>query len=369
LSAVGGESSGAVLYSEDGLIVTTGLSTYNGGIQVIADGMTVNTGASTVSSLFKVGGTSANLIVNGGIKVTGGFTVSDTGLTITDNGLSVLSGNAYINGGLSVTGGDVTSGGKVTADKLTIANRVTVSNGGLTVIAGGIKVTGGVTMNDPSSVIVQAGGLTVETGFTVSATSDVNLDTMLATNGLTVSGGGIRITSGDMTVSGTAVAFATVMSSDRNLKTNITAIDNPLNKILDLRGVNYKWKKDTKKTEKWDTKRLRYGVIAQEVKEVFPDIVSVGGDDFHTVQYEGLIPLMIEALKELNDICVSCDKELMALIKELRGTFEKKFDEADRRYDEIDRSTHEQDVAYESLLDQVNTLRENVLDLKRSMEL
>ena len=77
-------------------------------------------------------------------------------------------------------------------------------------------------------------------------------------------------------------------TSDINLKTNIKPILSPLSKLLQLNGVTFNWKKDD---------RPSVGVIAQEVEKVFPELVNET-ENFKTVNYDGLIGLLIEAIKE-----------------------------------------------------------------------
>ena len=98
--------------------------------------------------------------------------------------------------------------------------------------------------------------------------------------------------SGNWVASGNVTAY-----SDVRLKSNIQTIENPLEKVMQLRGVNY-------------TKDDQYemGVIAQEVEEVIPEVVSVvdsntidnpnGFEDLRTVSYGNMVAVLIEAMKE-----------------------------------------------------------------------
>ena len=76
-------------------------------------------------------------------------------------------------------------------------------------------------------------------------------------------------------------------TSDQNLKDNIKTIENPLSKVLSIRGVNFEWK---------DSNKASAGVIAQEVEKVLPELVT--GQNTKTVNYNGLIGLLIETVKE-----------------------------------------------------------------------
>ena len=76
-------------------------------------------------------------------------------------------------------------------------------------------------------------------------------------------------------------------TSDENLKENIRTIEDPLAKVVQIRGVNFDWKENQKPS---------VGVIAQEVEKVFPELVASG--EKKSVNYNGLIGLLIEVVKE-----------------------------------------------------------------------
>lgn len=96
-----------------------------------------------------------------------------------------------------------------------------------------------------------------------------------------------------------------IENSDRNLKTNLKGLNNSLNYLHSISGYTYNWKKgDTRK---------HVGVIAQEVEKNFPELVYTKGDGFKAVRYTGLIPHLIEAVKELD----KKTEEITALKKEL----------------------------------------------------
>ena len=80
-------------------------------------------------------------------------------------------------------------------------------------------------------------------------------------------------------------------ASDSNLKTNIQPLNNSLNKISKCRGVSFNFKDNHKKN---------VGVVAQEIEEIFPEIVETTLSGIKNVNYNGLIGILIEAIKELN---------------------------------------------------------------------
>jgi len=104
---------------------------------------------------------------------------------------------------------------------------------------------------------------------------------------------------GDLHVYGDVIAASTTVS-DKRLKDDIKTIDNALEKVESLRGVSYTWNKGNRKGEK------EIGVVAQEVEQVFPEIVRekemplIDGESYKAVDYEKLVGVLIEAVKELN---------------------------------------------------------------------
>lgn len=99
---------------------------------------------------------------------------------------------------------------------------------------------------------------------------------------------------GDLNVDGDVIAFSTTIASDKNLKDSITNIDNPIDKVKQLNGVTFNWKRNGKESG---------GVIAQDVQKVLPGLVSqvqeLNESSSHlAVDYNGIIGLLIETVKE-----------------------------------------------------------------------
>jgi hypothetical protein len=116
---------------------------------------------------------------------------------------------------------------------------------------------------------------------------------------------------GNIRATGNITAFA---SSDRNLKENITVIDNALGKLKSISGVMFDWKdsyiesqggEDGYFVRKHDT-----GVIAQDVESVLPEVVATKVDGFKAVQYEKLAGIIIQAINELADQVDDIKKKL-----------------------------------------------------------
>ncbi|MCF0041686.1 tail fiber domain-containing protein [Dyadobacter fanqingshengii] len=100
-----------------------------------------------------------------------------------------------------------------------------------------------------------------------------------------------------------------IQTSDRRLKTNIQPFKNSLGKVNGLQGYHYNWEDKTR------DQTMQTGLIAQEVEQVFPELVSTNKDGFKSVNYIGLVPHLIESVKELK----SKTDEIAVLRKELEG--------------------------------------------------
>ena len=85
-------------------------------------------------------------------------------------------------------------------------------------------------------------------------------------------------------------------SSDVRLKENIVDIKEGLSIINQLRPVKFDWKDDSPFAHLYPTE---YGLIAQEVEEVVPEIVGTMKQDYKGINYESLVPLLISSIKEL----------------------------------------------------------------------
>ncbi len=98
-------------------------------------------------------------------------------------------------------------------------------------------------------------------------------------------------------------AYSTSVGSDKKLKKNIKDIKYGLSDVMKLRGVDFDWK------EKRDGVH-DIGVIAQEVREVIPEVVKetedVNGEKYLSVDYSKLVPVLIEAIKELSERKCGC---------------------------------------------------------------
>ena len=137
--------------------------------------------------------------------------------------------------------------------------------------------------------------------YTLSATASKLDDNLIVNGGATFNNstpatkvtigtdGNITAIGGTFSSSITAGSFL-YSSSDLNLKKNIVPLSSQLEKISQLQGVSFDWKKDDKHS---------LGLIAQEVEKVYPDLVSTDKTTgLKAVAYGGLVAPLIEAVKE-----------------------------------------------------------------------
>jgi len=247
-------------------------ASYTGNTNLVTLG-TVTTGTWSATTIATTrGGTGLTSFTSGGAVYATSSSALTTGtLPIASGGTGITSTPS--NGTLLIG----TSAGAYSSATLTgTTNRITVTNS-----------SGGITLSGPqdlaSSSNVQFGSLGI--GTTASGTA-----------------GEIRATN-----------QITSYYSDERLKESIELIPNALDKVMSLRGVTYQPNEIAESLGY--KKQNEVGVIAQDVEKVLPEAVkpapfdimlfenieiSRSGENYKTVQYEKLVPLLIEAIKELN---------------------------------------------------------------------
>tara|TARA_B100001094_G_scaffold254644_1_gene253434 strand:+ start:693 stop:2237 length:1545 start_codon:yes stop_codon:yes gene_type:complete len=114
-------------------------------------------------------------------------------------------------------------------------------------------------------------------------------------------GTGASGVNGELRAAGNITAY---YSSDERLKENIVNIPNALDKVTNINGVKFDWTADYMKDHGGEddlfNRKHQVGVIAQEVEKVLPEVVVDREDGYKAVRYEQMVPLLIEAIKELN---------------------------------------------------------------------
>ena len=150
---------------------------------------------------------------------------------------------------------------------------------------------------DHSTVSITAGaGLTG--GGTIDATRTINVG---AGEGITVNANDIALSgtytgtwavTGAITATGDITAYA---SSDERLKDNIEIITNPIGKVKALKGVTWEWNDNASDIQK---SLPNVGVIAQDVEMVLPQLVRENDGGYKAVDYDKIVGLLIEAIKD-----------------------------------------------------------------------
>ena len=88
----------------------------------------------------------------------------------------------------------------------------------------------------------------------------------------------------------TTIAGDLNINSDARLKANIISLGATLSKLLQIDGKTYTMKKDANHKKK-------IGLLAQDIEKVFPELVTET-NDIKSVNYQGLVPVLINAMKE-----------------------------------------------------------------------
>ncbi len=113
---------------------------------------------------------------------------------------------------------------------------------------------------------------------------------------------------GTIWANGATISNGATTWSDARYKKNIKTLENALVNICKLRGVSYDWRRD-EFPDKNFSEGLQIGVIAQEVEKIYPELVVTGADGYKTVSYEKLSPILLEAVKQLNEKVETLMKE------------------------------------------------------------
>jgi Chaperone of endosialidase len=254
-----------------GTLTTSGAASFSSTLAV--------TGAVTLSSTLAVTGAAT---LSSTLAVSGATTLASNGLNVGSGQLAVSGGNVSMSGNLAVTGN---------------AGLTTLSTSGAATLSSTLAVTGATTLNAATTInLASAGALNINTSGTLNGLCFYSGSTITGQLGASstypfyvsnASGTGMIYsdTSGNFTATANISAY-----SDAKLKTNVRTIDDALALIEQLRGVYY---------ERIDSGEEGIGVIAQEVKNVFPQAVHEN-DGTLAVSYGNLVGPLIEAVKILS---------------------------------------------------------------------
>ena len=214
-------------------------------------------------------------------------TTDDSG-TVTNTMLAgSIANNKLANSSITVTAG---TGVTVTGSPVSLGGSVTVTNAGVTGITG-----------TSNQVVASAstGSVTLSLPQSIATTSNVQFGGV---------GVGTAGASGEVRATGEITAYYT---SDITLKENIVPIADALAKVSQLRGVMFDWTdahiESRGGEDDFFVRKHDVGVIAQEVQAVLPEVVATRENGTLAVRYEKLVPLLIQAINELNEKISKCN--------------------------------------------------------------
>ena len=170
------------------------------------------------------------------------------------------------------------------------------------VISGNLTVLGDAVQLGVSELTIEDKTITVASGSADSAAANgAGILIAGADESITWNHGNSRFDiSDDIHVTGTIQATNDIIayaSSDIRLKNNIKPIENPLDKIHSISGNSFDWNVD--KQDIYNGKD--YGVIAQEIENILPELVITKEDGYKAVKYDKLVSLLVEGIKELSN--------------------------------------------------------------------
>ena len=267
--------------------------------------LVVSGGVGIGSNLFVAGenvaistGTGALIVSKGGVGIAKSLHVGEGGYFA-----GIVSATSFLGDGSTLTNIDIPGGsiGTVFYDGNLVGFGASTGTPDMQVGHDGgnsiIKETG------TGNLYLQSDGhiyISQTNGSTIAIDCDTDGAVTINHNGgqrmQTVSGGvdfGTASSNGNIRAFGDITAYYT---SDISLKDDVRSISDPLEKVLQISGNTFTWKENDAGHEGEDT-----GVIAQEIEALgLPGIVTTRSNGKKAVRYEKLVPLLIEAIKELN---------------------------------------------------------------------
>lgn len=124
--------------------------------------------------------------------------------------------------------------------------------------------------------------------------------------------GGVPTATQALVVVGKVKSTGINETSDARFKKNVSPISNGLQKILAMNGVTYDWRRDEFPDRNFLSGK-QYGLIAQELEKVIPELVDTDEDGWKSIEYSHIVPVLIEAIKEQQAIIDGQQTELTSL--------------------------------------------------------
>ena len=185
-------------------------------------------------------------------------------------------------------------------------NASSATNCSRSVVAGNGLTGGGALTANRTVTLGTPGTLSASSKSAVSTSSHTHLITTTTVGAantiIQTDAGGNIVASGEITAH---------TASDKRLKKNITNMSSSLDVLDKLRPVSYNWNDKAKELNSNKTDDLDYGLIAQEVEEVLPEIVhNIYEEEYKSIDYLKLVPLLVGSVKELKERVEYLEKEL-----------------------------------------------------------
>lgn len=300
LTAVGVNSGTGLVQGTGGLTISGAAVSLNANSNF---GTSINTGTS--SGTITLGGGSAPLVIdstNFDVSSAGalsGITTINTSGLITSVGLTAGAGLIQGTAGLTITGAAVSlnasSNFAVNIGTGTTTSTVTIGGGSAPLVIDS-------THFDVSSAGALSGITTITASGNINTTAGVYQ--VNGVSGITVAactagqyiGNGVA-TAGGIITAGSCRNDATGLSDER-LKKDITPVGSVLDRLKDVNVVTYNFRRDDFPSMNLDN-GLQYGVIAQQLQQIFPELVSQRDDGYYQVNFQGLNFYNLKAVTEL----------------------------------------------------------------------
>ena len=245
-------------------------------VRINANGNITAAGDVTIGTASSSGDTNGTFI-----QQTGGDPGA-SGITVYQNG--VASDEVFFEGKSN------SSAGEAKTRKIAL-----LSDGSITAARRLITGTNGSSPGTYGSFLGVSGGKTAQLELYSNTTGEAAIAIKSAPDASTTKTPRVTINhDGSATFTGTVTTSSNFnSSSDIRLKDNVKTLEGSLDKVKQLRGVEYD-RIDS------DKRYHQLGVIAQEIEKIYPDMVSKNSNEMKTVAYQQLIPVLIEAIKELS---------------------------------------------------------------------
>lgn len=218
--------------------------------------------------------------------------------------------------------GEFTANQKIDIDITALPTASNTIMGGIKIGNGLISSAGGTVSVDHNSIpiatttnlgVVQVGnGLKITAGGVLSAEIEtLPIASNTALGAIKVGGGLVADSDGTLSLAGwNNNEEGSVYTSDERLKSEIKAIEDPIDIISQIEGVRFKWNKDSGKEK---IGKPDIGVLAQEVQKVMPEAVESINEEYLGVSYHKIIPVLIECIKKQEKRISDLEKILLKI--------------------------------------------------------